>query len=380
MHGTVETILKHSLETTGFESPVLGGEHKDDDTRGIGHVIVAKVLVTDDGSVTKTNADMADVDDTALSLIVDEVMGDSDQRGTLPSQHLAWDSAETSEGTVIVIADTTAIDNSIKTQAVNGAALLLVLMLMVSVAAWELSTWALQPVEKSWEQQRRFVADASHELKTPLAVILANIQILRKHGAGADDESRRWIESTAEEAERMRKLVEDLLELARSEDAISRAAHRKMDPVDLSDLIEGICLQYDAVAFEKGCSITSEIAPSQRVKGDETELDRLFNTLFDNATKYAGTGSEITCSLSREGKQTRFRITNRGNPIPPEDLPHVFERFYRSDKARTADKTASFGLGLAIAKSIAEAHDGTIVATSDKARGTTFTVGIPAAS
>ena len=218
------------------------------------------------------------------------------------------------------------------------------------------------------------MADASHELKTPLAVILANTQILKESSEELPEESRRWVKSTADEAERMKGLVEGLLELARTEEGAGNA--RRDEDVDLSGITEGEALQFDAVAFEQGCSIEASVAEDLHVKGDPDQLERLVKTLLDNACKYAESGTEVLVSLERQGQAAELSVTNHGAPIDPEDLPHIFDRFYRSDKAR-ARETGGFGLGLAIAKGIVESHGGKISVTSSLEAGTRFVVRLP---
>ena len=241
-----------------------------------------------------------------------------------------------------------------------------------------LARWILRPVEEAWDQQRRFVSDASHELKTPLAVILANAQILET-AEGVPEDARRWARSTAEEAKHMKGLVEDLLTLARADEQRASGERAAAERVDLSALVDGCALEFDAVAFERGCSIESSLEPGLSVVGDPSQLGRLVRTLLDNATKYAARGTEVRVALAREGRRCRLAVTNLGDVIAPEDLEHLFERFYRTDRARERQPQGGFGLGLAIARSIAEAHGGTIGAASSPEEGTTFTVLLPLA-
>lgn len=175
----------------------------------------------------------------------------------------------------------------------------------------------------------------------------------------------------------MRGLVESLLELARTEEGAG-SARRNVD-VDLSSTVEGEALQFDAVAFEKGCLIETRVEPGVHVMGDPEQLARLTKTLVDNACKYASKDSQVTVTLSRHNGTAQLSVNNLGEPIPEEDLPHVFDRFYRSDKARTR-QTGGFGLGLAIARGIAEGHGGKISVTSTQQDGTTFSVRLPATS
>ena len=236
-----------------------------------------------------------------------------------------------------------------------------------------LSRWALRPVEEAWEKQKQFVADASHELKTPLTVVLANTSILLKHPEQSIAQNSQWLESMQVEAMRMQDLVGDMLTLAQTE---SDAVPLVKEPVDLSNLVSGLTLQYEAVAFERGLYLHDDIDGGIAVEGDRVKLGKLTATLIENACKYAGLGGSVDVSLKRIGSNALLSIHNTGDPISPEDLPHVFDRFYRADKARTQDE-GSFGLGLAIAKSIADAHGGHIAVESSYARGTTFTVTLP---
>lgn len=242
------------------------------------------------------------------------------------------------------------------------------------------SRWALRPVARAWTQQRRFVADASHDLKTPLTVILANTSIALEHPERSVASQSQWLESTQHEAEAMQELVGDLLTLAKMDEeeaaAQSGAARPALEEVDLSDVIEGEVLQFESVAFERGVKLGSQVEPGIKLRGNEQRLRRLAGTLIDNACKYVDDGGAVDVALSRAGKQAKLEVRNTGAPISPEDLPHVFDRFYRADKARTGG-AGGHGLGLAIARAIAEEHGGTLTASSTQAEGTAFTATLP---
>lgn len=263
------------------------------------------------------------------------------------------------------------------------------------------SRWALRPVELSIKQQQQFTADASHELKTPLTVIIANMEILRSQPGETVAEQMQWIESTSTEAERMQLLVNDMLTLSRAESQESPTEDFPKESVDFSDLVEGEALQFESVAFERGVEIDSDIEEGLCVLGDRERLGRMVATLVDNACKYAGAGSKetgeqdgqaealgicenptVTISLTRKqvaaigNPVAELKVHNTGPAIREEDLPHIFTRFYRADKARTSSK-GSYGLGLAIGKEIAAAHGGEISVASTEEKGTTFTVTLP---
>ena len=238
------------------------------------------------------------------------------------------------------------------------------------------SRWALKPVEEAWGQQRQFVADASHELKTPLTVILANAAILQAHPEQSVGSQSQWVESTQTEAKRMQELVNDMLDLARLDEG--KHVQANFTRVDVSDLAESETLQFESVAFERGVSVEASIEPGVWVAGDATRLQRLVRTLVDNACKYAEEGGNVHVTLTREAQTARLAVTNSGAVIDAADLPHVFDRFYRADKSRSRE-TGGFGLGLAIAREIAREHGGDITVASSPAEGTTFTVTLPLA-
>lgn len=180
----------------------------------------------------------------------------------------------------------------------------------------------------------------------------------------------------------MKSLVGELLQLARTDEGLvdSSSFAFRMESIDFSDMVGSASLEFDALAFERNCTIETELQEGVLVNGDREWVDRLVKILMDNACKYAYDGSQITVRLAFEKrKYARLSITNRGEPIAPEDLKHIFDRFYRSDNSRSrTDSPGGFGLGLAIARGIAEAHGGTISATSTTEEGTTFSVTLPA--
>ena len=276
----------------------------------------------------------------------------------------------------IAIVDTTMADRALANLLLNAVVVMAASLSILFAVASFLSNWAIAPIARAWEQQRRFVADASHELKTPLSVILANSQILARDGRIPGDDVR-WVQSTVDEAQHMKNLVSDLLELAKAEegrDGIGSAL--SMEDIDLSNLVESAVLEFDPVAFERGCSIEASIEPDLRVKGDPEWLERLAKILLDNACKYARPQSTVRVGLRRSSRHVQLSVNNQGTPIAREDLPHIFERFYRSERARsrTNGDEGGFGLGLAIAKGVAEACGGGISAESSDEAGTTFTV------
>ena len=371
----LESSLARSL-SNGLDARPVMGERRPMDDDGMGQMLGLLVEANGSGIVLGISDAPIVIDSAALNKVISEVVNDGTLSGRDRDLHLAWEASYIDEGLWhVAIVDTTSSDAVVRQQAIKDLQIVCFALLVLFAITWWLSGWALQPVEQAWEQQRRFVADASHELKTPLAVILANTQILETH-EGVTDDARRWVDSTNEEAEHMKALVGDLLQLARADESVAGGAVSAMrrEDVDLSELVEAAALEFDAVAFERGCSLETQVAEGVHVEGDPEWLERLTRILIDNACKYGAKGTDVTVTLARTGSRATLAVHNLGSPIDQEDLPHVFERFYRSDKARSREGEGGFGLGLAIAKGIADAHGGSISVTSDEVTGTTFKV------
>lgn len=233
-----------------------------------------------------------------------------------------------------------------------------------------LARWAVRPVERAWEQQRRFVADASHELKTPLTVIITSAELLQSPG---DAPSRQLAANILTESRQMRGLVESLLELARVDSGSARQDHL---PLDLSRLMSDTLLPFEALFFERGLSLTEAVEVGITVKGCAPQLRQVAEIFLDNAQKYSSPGGTVTLSLRRRGRaRCLLSVANPGEAIPKEELNNIFKRFYRLDRARSLN--GSYGLGLSIAQSIVTEHHGKIWAES--AGGVnTFCVELPA--
>ena len=224
------------------------------------------------------------------------------------------------------------------------------------------------PVKRAWQEQKQFVSDASHELKTPLTVILSSSEL----AAEEQDMQRtkQYVEGIHAESLRMKALVEDMLTLARTESG----TRPETEAVDLSDTVLESVLAFEPVAFESGRELVYDIQPELTVMGSGVQLRRLTDILLDNAVKYAAEGTPIRLLLRQEGRCAALRVENRGETIPAEKLRHIFDRFYRADESRSGGE--GFGLGLAIAQSIAQAHGGSIGCASEEGV-TRFTVTLP---
>ncbi len=240
-------------------------------------------------------------------------------------------------------------------------------------ALWGVSVYlaerAIRPVREAFYRQKNFIADASHELKTPLAILNANLSLLRS-SMGEADKKQRYAAAMEEQSVRMGRLVSDMLELARldSGEAVSR-----FTPVNLSGLTQNTLLSFEALFFEHALVSGAHIQPEVWVTGDAAELERLLCILLDNACRHTPRNGTVEISLSHERGHALLCIENSGEGISSGHLNHLFDRFYRVDSGRGRE-SGGYGLGLAIAKSIAVRHGAEITAESEEGKYTRFVV------
>lgn len=316
-----------------------------------------------------------DTSDATVQKLVSAVLSAAESEGTLAEYDLSYSMRQTPEGTKIAF-----VDRSYETSNIRS---LLLWSLLGFVAAWlaflflvwRLSSWVFRPVEEAWSQQRQFIADASHELKTPLTVILANLRILGNHREDTIANQMRWIESSDQEALRMKKLVSDMLLLARND--ADETQPLATEPVLFSDVVLGAILSFESVALDNSLRIHDEITPDIVVSGDKAQLEELVGILLDNACKYAAPESVISVRLTRQERSVHLAVHNKGDAFDDDAIAHLFERFYRLDQSRTR-QTGGYGLGLAIADSICQRHQGHISAANED-EGVTFHVTLPIA-
>lgn len=365
---------------TTWDGNASGGNSKGDAPFEIGgrdgkrqFIPVAVYEVSSDGTLTAlSGSTTASIADETLAEAAAQTADEREGSGLLSSVGLYYSKHSTESGTYIAFADKSSAE-SWQTLALTLAAVGVGALLIFFVISLFFSKWALGPVEASWRKQQQFVADASHELKTPLTVMLANTSILLKHPEKSIASQSQWVESVETEAELMQRLVGDLLFLA-----TPNAARREyaLSPTGLSDIIERNLLQFESVAFEREITVDSEIEEDITVMGNAVRLERLVSTLLDNAYKYAEDKGRIGVTLKHSARRVELAISNSGTSIDPTDLPHIFDRFYRADKARERS-VGGYGLGLAIAHEVAEEHGGTISAHSSESGDTVFTVVLP---
>ncbi len=344
------------------------------DAGGIGRIFVFTVMLEGDSNIVsgvndsgiQVNTDTAQkAADTALSL--------GKSSGTIQNMALRFKIERTDTGMKIAFADITNEKDSMRSLIMISVLIFFLVLLTSFFISVYLSKRALSPVQKAWAQQHQFVADASHELKTPLTVILANLDILKSHTKHTIAEEKKWIDNTEEEAVRMKELLQDLLFLAREDaDSAPPAPHMSLN---FSQIVWECILPFESVTYEQKTTMTEDIQDDIFMSGNEKQLKQLLMILLDNACKYAK-NETIHVTLEQKHEKTILHVKNSGPLISKEDLEHIFERFYRASKSRSRD-TGGYGLGLSIARTIVHNHKGNIKAISTEEEGTVFTVTFP---
>lgn len=325
-----------------------------------------------DLSVLQNPVGSLDID--ALSELAQRLEASPDEQGIVETYQLRYARRRFEDGSVrYALTDVSVERGILRVQVLHSLVIGLgasALFLLISVL---LSRLMVNPVESAWERQRQFVADASHELKTPLTVLLSNAEMLAQSGALTDEKNLRRLDHIQAESLRMKGLVEDLLTLARSD---SGRQTLNLAPVNLSYIVTLSALTLEPMIYDQGRALALSVEDELTVLGDPSRLRQLTDILLDNARKYGAPKTDIEIALSRSGKrEILLRVTSCGTPIPDAELPLIFERFYRSDKSRGEEK--GYGLGLSIARAIVQDHGGRIYAQSDGISRNSFFVHLP---
>ena len=319
-----------------------------------------------DGSLAAVGGHFDLTDQALLSELLAAARADGQEMGDLPAYGFRYCFGRSVWGECVVFADISSeratLANLVRTCLAIGV-IALAAFFLISLF---LARWAVRPVERAWEQQRQFVADASHELKTPLAVILTDAELLGSPTA-TEEQKARYAGDILTMSNRMRGLVGSLLDLTRVENG---AVEKTMERLDLSALIEEALLPFEPLYFERELTLESEVTPGIRVNGSSPHLRQTLEILLDNGLKYADAPGTVTVRLGKQGRRCLLAVSTPGAALSKEELSDIFKRFYRADKARAMDD--SYGLGLAIAREIVTEHRGRIWAESAEGRNTFF--------
>ena len=276
-------------------------------------------------------------------------------------------------GTKIAFIETSQYDTVLLQLVKSLVAIGLISLIGLLFISIYLTNKSIIPIKEAFEKQKQFIADASHELKTPLAIIKTNTSLVLSHPEDTIKNQTKWINYINSQADRMSELISEMLSLAKMDDAENKLT---LVPINMSKIVESMILMFDAVIYENNINLETNISKDLHINGDKESLKKLFSIIMDNAIKYTDKNGSITVSLFSDKNKVKMIIRNTGEGIAPEDLERVFERFYRVDKSRDRE-TGGYGLGLSIASSIVKEHRGKIYARSKVGSFTSFIVEIP---
>ena len=325
-----------------------------------------KVNISENGEITTYGNDYYFTD--RLDELVKTVNQSDEEYGIIAKYDLRF--MKSANNRTVVFADVSSekammkglVRNSIVTGAVGY-----VIFFVISLI---LAKWVTKPVEKTWNEQKQFIADASHELKTPLTVIITNAEMMSDKNYTEDDREN-FTRNILSTSKRMRGLVESLLELARLDNSNTQI---KKEKFDFSSLVNDCILPFEPLFYENNTELSADIEENTKIEGDMDKLRQVTEILLDNALKYSDPADKVTITLKKQSGNCILSVSGLGTPLSKEECQNIFKRFYRVDKSR--NNNGSYGLGLSIAKSIIEGHGGKIWAESVNGYNI-FTVSLP---
>ena len=246
-------------------------------------------------------------------------------------------------------------------------------IVLVFIGSWLLSKKAVEPIEKAWQQQLDFTADASHELRTPIAVITTNLELVIDNPDETVASQMKWLKNIEIENKRMAQLVGDLLTLSRAD---TNEQMLDVESLMLNEIVAEILIAFEPIAATKNIELKVQLTEKLTFSGDRKRMKQLFAILVDNALTYMNRSGTVTLNAQANSKELMITIADTGQGIEAEHLDKIFDRFYRVSKTRTLNQEGA-GLGLAIAKWIVQEHGGTICVDSIPDIGTTFAIRFP---
>lgn len=373
-YSTAKSNLEHSLFMTidksfdDFRHPpeVFGEKRNDNPPQQLNSYIIVSADAS--GKILTKNLNNAEIDESKLEFAVMTAVSENRKSGEIDELNLIYTKNDKKDRITIAFADNSSLYSPLRSTVFVCAGLFVASLVVIFLISLALSGIAVNPVKTAWRKQKQFVADASHELKTPLTVILANNNIMLAHRESKIQDEIKWLQSTEEEAQHMKKLIDQMLFLAKSD---SDDKKPELYDVNLSEIVEAATLNFEPIAFEQNVIISCDTDKGICIKGDTTLLTQLCHILIDNAIKYSYRNKAVTISLKKNGMNTVLSVNNKGNTIEKEEIHHIFDRFYRAEKSRT---TKGYGLGLSIAQNIVTSMNGKISVESNQNKGTTFTV------
>ena len=355
----VLTKVPRTFERSNFGPMIIPNQ----DTRNIYLDFTIYTIILDENGdyyalINNTNSD---VDEEYVKKVAENIIENHKEKfhvGNLYTDRYAY---IFNNGTLIIM-DNTSTNTLLINQLLSNIIIFTFCELIICAITYLLTKWIITPVKNSFEKQKIFVADASHELKTPLSVMIASAD------AYMNDKDDKWVKNMKNESERMIKLVTELLDLAKTEEEQEIV----MSNYNLSNIIESSIMTFESLFYDNKKKLKYEIEPNIEMECNEDLIIELMSILIDNALKHCKEKGKVIVNLYKKNKQVILEVKNQGDPINKEDEEKIFERFYKVDTSRNRNSN-NYGLGLAIAKNIVTKHNGTISAYSSDGY-TTFKV------
>lgn len=351
-----ENIAKNEMEEQLQEPPVFM------DTIVYTVIYNSKYEVIDIINHTQSN-----ISNEEIEKIAEEILSKNNKR-TMKIGNLYWNRYSYSyKGyNSLTIIDNTMTQNKLLSLLRTSIVIFILLEIIIIIVALKITSWIIKPVIESFNKQKQFIADASHELKTPITVIMANAEALEN-----DPNEKKWVDNIRSESERMNELITDLLDLAKLENG---ANIENYHIENLSKIVEKTLLTFESLIYENNIELVYNISENININCNSNQMKQLTAILLDNAIQHSEKDGKITVTLEKEKNDIVLKVSNKGKEIPKEMQEKIFERFYRADESRNRDSNR-YGLGLAIAKNIVINHNGKISVHSEN-QYTTFIVKI----
>ena len=312
--------------------------------------------------VLDDNGNDDEVDEEYIKKIANEIIKNHEDKLYIGNLYTSKYAYVFTPNNTLIIMDNTKVNSTLINQLISNILLFLLCEVVIFVITYFITKWIITPVKNSFEKQKIFVADASHELKTPLSVMIASAD------AYFNDKDEKWVKNMKSESERMIKLVTELLDLAKTEEEQDIV----MKENDLSDIILSSILTFESLFYDNNIKLKYDIKPDIKMVCNLDLIIELMSILIDNSIKHCTEKGKVFVSLYKKNKDIILEVKNTGLPIPREDEEKIFERFYKVDTSRNRNKD-NYGLGLAIARNIVKKHNGEISAHSSDGY-TTFKV------
>lgn len=359
-----ENAAEQKMPNDDGKNPPPQNDLPDSNIRFADAVVYTVVLGEDNSVLDVANHTNNAVSESEIKQIAEDILSNGKSGVNIGNLYFQKYSYSLKDNLSLMIIDNSMTNEKLIRQLVLSLAMLLATEIIILLVSKRLTLWIIRPVKESFEKQKQFVADASHELKTPLAIIMASSDALEK-----EPNESKWLDNIKSESERMNKLIASLLDLAQSDDYKDKL---ELEEINLSKSVESALLPFEGVMFEKRLILDYDIDADVKIKADSEKVKQLVGIIVDNAISHSYKNGRVFVSLKKSEQTVALQITNTGDPIAPGDEEKIFERFYRSDKSRNRDDNR-YGLGLAIAKNIVLALGGKISVESHGDK-TTFTV------